>query len=559
MNLIASLPFGSGSHIINFLGREESSPLLQKDIYKIDFANPVGLSGKIDPLLSGTKAFTNLGFGFLEIGPVTVSKSAKLTSPIVDRQRQKIQFPTKSESIGLDMTIKKLTSVKKKQPMFIRLVGNKEELESMMKELDHFADAYIIESPFPELKNKTNKPIFFATSEVDEEIMKSPYAGVVLENIEDHARIVEKIQLLRGKGYPNTIITSSGIDEPEHALQLLDAGADLVMLSDGYVFSGPGLTKRINEALVDRLAVNTPPQSGWFSYWLFGLFIAIGGLLAFLFSVTTIILPYDEAFLNMGRQTIWAFNERIMLFMAHDRMTLAGTMISGGIVYMLLAKYGVKRGLRWAKQAIDIAAIIGFLGIFAFIGYGYFDWLHLIFWLVLLPFYLYGFIKTRGIRGTPSSKNRKNSRIFKRGLFGQLAFVLLGFSFVLGGIVISTIGVTSIFVPTDLIYICMTPEVMEEFNQNLLPVLAHDRAGFGSALLSVGLLVLTLSLWGFQQGNRWVWWAYLIGGIPAFLAGIYIHFAIGYTTFIHLLPAYFALVLYLIGLLLSYRYLTQQN
>ncbi|WP_047985469.1 beta/alpha barrel domain-containing protein [Ornithinibacillus californiensis] len=559
MSTIASLPFGIGSHIINFLGREESSTYLKKDIDRIVFSNPVGLSGKIDPLLSGTKAFTNLGFGFLEIGPVTVSETDIFTSPIVDKNKQKIYFPSIAESIGLEKTIKKLKKVRQKQPVFIRLTGTKDELVSMLQALDSYADAFIIESHLPDLVSETTKPIYLATSKVNDEIMKSPYTGIVLEHADNFASFIEEINNLRKNGYPNTIITSGGIFEPEQALQLLDAGANLVMLSDGYVFAGPGLTKRINEALVDRLEMSIPPQAGWFSYWLFGLFIMLGGMLAFLFSITTIILPYDESFLNMERQALWAFNERIMLFMAHDRMTLAGTMISGGIVYMQLAKYGVKRGLRWAKQAIDIAAIIGFLGILAFIGYGYFDWLHLIFWIVLLPFYIDGFRKTRGIRGTPSSKNRRNNKTFKRGIYGQLAFVLLGFSFVLGGIIISIIGVTSIFVPTDLLYICMTPEMMKDFNENLLPVLAHDRAGFGSALLSVGLLVLTMSLWGYQQGNRWVWWTYLVGGLPAFYAGIYIHFAIGYTTFIHLLPAYFALGLFLIGLVLSYRFLTKQK
>ncbi|WRP08644.1 hypothetical protein U9J35_10935 [Rossellomorea aquimaris] len=69
-----------------------------------------------------------------------------------------------------------------------------------------------------------------------------------------------------------------------------------------------------------------------------------------------------------------------------------------------------------------------------------------------------------------------------QSLYGQLAFVVLGFSFVLGGLVISYYGVTSVFVPTDLLYLCMPPEILHEFNQNLIPVIAHDRAGFGSAL-----------------------------------------------------------------------------
>lgn len=553
MNAVASIPFNIGSQIINFLGREESSPLLQKKVNGIDFRNPVGLSGKIDPLLTGTKAFSNLGFGFLEIGPITIQKSENFTSPIISYEEEKISFPLKAESIGLDDTVVKLGKLKKKQPLFIKLSGKFDELVTMIQKLENYADAYIVQDSFPELINVTKKPIFFATSSITAVTTALPFYGIVLEDLEKD-KMIEIIQTLRNNDYYKTIITSGGITEPEQAIQFLDAGANLVMLSDGYVFSGPGLTKRINEALVDRLSYTPPPQLGWMGYWLFGLFIVIGGILAFLFSITTVILPYDEQFLQVKRQAIWDFNERIMLFMSHDRMTLAGTMISGGIVYMQLAQHGVKRGMKWAKQAIDIAAIIGFLGIFTFIGFGYFDWLHLIFWLVLLPVYLYGFFKTKGIQGTPSSMNRKNDRVWKRSLYGQLAFVMLGFSFALGGIVITFIGVTTIFVATDLSYICMTPEMMSDFNERLLPVLAHDRAGFGSALLSVGLLVLVLSLWGFQQGNRWTWWTFLIGGFPAFFAGIYIHFAIGYTTFIHLLPAYFALFLFIIGLLLSYRF-----
>ncbi|MBP2076641.1 dihydroorotate dehydrogenase [Oceanobacillus polygoni] len=554
MSFIATLPLQIGPQLIHFLGREESSPLIHQKKHALNFNSPVGLSGKIDPLLSGTKAFTNLGFGFLEIGPVAVKPSKHFSTPTVDKKIEVIQFPTKVESIGIEKTINQLHKVKKKQPIFVRLIGTRENLSKMIKRFEQYADGYIIEASYPELISETNKPIFFSTASPSENLVDSPFAGIVLEHAEKDVQFLEKVINLRKNGFQGTIITTGGIKEPEQALQLLDAGADFIMLSDGYVFAGPGLTKRINEALLDRLNYNPTHQHGWLAYWLFGLFIMIGGLLALLFSMTTVVLPYDELFLEMTGESIMTFNERIMLFMAHDRMTLAGTMISGGIVYMQLAKHGVKHGLKWAKQAFDIAAIIGFLGIFSFIGFGYFDWLHLIFWLILLPVYVYGYRKTKGVTGTASSKNRKNDVIFKRGVFGQLAFVLLGFSFVLGGIIISIIGMTTIFVPTDLAYICMPAEMMNAFNENLLPVLAHDRAGFGSALLSVGLLVLTLSLWGFQQGNRWVWWTYLIGGLPAFWAGIYIHFAIGYTNFIHLLPAYVALGLYIIGLILTYPF-----
>ena len=331
------------------------------------------------------------------------------------------------------------------------------------------------------------------------------------------------------------------------------------MLTGGYVATGPGLPKRIHEALLDARAEAREEIAGWKWFWLFGLMILLGGAIVLFFSLTKVILFYDEAFMQLSRLELMALNPNLYKFMSHDRMTLAGTMISGGFIYMQLARHGVRYGIHWTRKAYNIAAITGFLGILLFLGYGYFDWLHGLFCLILLPFYLIGFWKTRHSKQSPTSKNRTNHAIWKKAVYGQLLFVILGFSFVLGGIVSSTIGATSVFVDTDLQYICMTPEQMNALNEKLIPVIAHDRAGFGSALLSVGLLVLTLALWGFHEGATWMWRTFLFGGIPAFTTGILTHLYIGYTDFIHLLPAYFALALYVAGLWLSKDYLKKKH
>ncbi|MEH7236956.1 dihydroorotate dehydrogenase [Bacillus sp. JJ1562] len=561
MNLIASIP--GGHHFIHFLGREESSELVKKEIHGVTYPNPIGLSGKIDPLLTGSNAFSNLGFGLIEIGPVTKEPTKDPSLPIVDWQKQQIDFFANYESIGIDKTIQKLNKWNPKQPVWARLGGTSEEQQHVITRLEPYVAAFV--TSVPNLSWNTDHPVYLSVA-VDKVrdlslfSIQSTFSGIVMEKpigtLDDIylRELLDSIHYLKTHGFTLPIITVGGIYEPADALALFDAGANLVLISEGYVFSGPGLTKRINESLLHQLQPEPPLHPAWIWYWLFGLSIFIGGVIAVLFSLTTIILPYDEQFLGMQREEILLFNERVLYFMAHDRMTLAGTMISGGIVYMALARYGVRKHILWAKQSIDIGAILGFLGIFLFIGYGYFDWLHLVFWLILLPIYITGFIKTRQLKGTPTSLNIRNHLVWKQSLIGQLAFVILGFSFVLGGIVISFIGITNVFVPTDILYICMPPEMLDLFNDNLISVIAHDRAGFGSALLSVGFLVLTISLWGFLQGNKWVWWTLLIGGFPAFFAGIWIHFAIGYTTFIHLLPAYFALSLFFIGLIMTYRF-----
>src|SRR5207245_2934336 len=74
-----------------------------------------------------------------------------------------------------------------------------------------------------------------------------------------------------------------------------------------------------------------------------------------------------------------------------------------------------------------------------------------------------------------------------------------------------------------------TREVLVTANPRLVPLVAHDRASFGGMLIASGIALLLPSLWGFRQGQRWLWWAFLLAALPAYAAGIGVHFAVGYT------------------------------
>ncbi|MDN3016381.1 dihydroorotate dehydrogenase [Paenibacillus sp. BSR1-1] len=578
MNMIASLP--GGPKFIEILGHMAPSPLLQKKILGLTFSSPVGLSGKIDPLLTGSAAFSNLGFGFIEKGPISRLPNEAGKYARFSKQRDEIMFPNPLESLGMEKTIRKLEKFKPlNKPIFIRISSefSVEELHSLLPSLSPYGDAIVLEKIFDReelivFKDLiADKPILLSVqaNQLFEEIFHlSRIDGIILEEragneltfSDKQKELIQSLRFLKSNGFDKIpIILSGGVLEPEDALELYAEGADLIMLSGGYVLSGPGLPKRINEAFVDQMDTERELVSGWIWYWLFGLFITIGGILALLFSMTTVILPNDEAFLGFSREELMTINPNFIYFMAHDRMTLAGTMVSGGILYMQLARHGVKYGIHWARKAINIGAVVGFLGILLFFGFGYFDWLHGLFWVILFPFYINGVRKTKKSIQTPISKNRTNHPSWKKSLWGQLCFVVLGFAFIIGGVLISMIGATNVFVPTDLGFICMTPGQMNDLNSRLIPLIAHDRAGFGSALLSVGLLVIMIALWGFHQGEKWVWNSLLIGGVPAFGSGIITHFVIGYTTFIHLLPAYFALFLFVIGLTLSRQFFYQTD
>lgn len=582
MSIIASIP--GGRNLIGFLGHMKVPRECNREIQHTRFLSPIGLSGHIDPNLSGINAFQELGFGFIEIGPIVLNEPKIQLKPKITNSQ--ILFSEQHEKVPLKLAIKKLTSLNIKVPILAKIDAEvtRSEWNIIVQHLTPFVDAFIgtteqINSFVANDALCLERSFYVSLltdgkNDIDldnRKIVQHPGVDGIVVNAprqsEDNywyeaenaneclAKIAKQIKNL----YPELIvITSGGVETPEEARTLVHAGADLLILTDGYIKAGPGLPKRFHERLLYD-EVRPIKKQSWSWSFLFGLSILIGGIVALYFAFTNVILPYDESFIGLTRANILQVNPLIISFMSHDRMALAGTMISGGILYIQLARHGIKNDMHWTKVAFHSAAIAGFIGIFLFIGFGYFDWLHGLFWLILLPIYYFSFKEGKKITGAPFSSHGKNDRVWQYGLYGQLIFIMLGFFILFGGIVISTIGVSKVFVSTDLSFLCMSPQMLDSISSNLIPVIAHDRAGFGSALISVGLLVLMISLWGFRKGERWIWNTLCLGALPAFIAGIGTHIYIGYTTFIHLLPVYFLVILYLLGLLLSYPFLRKKE
>lgn len=67
------------------------------------------------------------------------------------------------------------------------------------------------------------------------------------------ARSTRIVKMVREKLTPeHLIIGCGGIETAEDALEKLDAGADLVQIYTGFIYEGPALVKRINQAIVNR-------------------------------------------------------------------------------------------------------------------------------------------------------------------------------------------------------------------------------------------------------------------------------------------------------------------
>jgi len=375
---------------------------------------------------------------------------------------------------------------------------------------------------------------------------------------------VRKLRQLVGARVP--IISSGGVHEPAHALELLSNGADLVQVDTGLIYTGPGLPKRINDCLLYDATRQSPSKEQpriaeltWFWTTLMGAGMLIGGLLALAIAATKVVLPYDEAYLGISATQLTAINSRLLAFMAHDRVTLAGSMVAIGLLYVVLSMFGIRRGLHWARQAVLVSAFTGFASFFLFLGFGYLDTFHAFVTAALLQLMLLGVHARLGIYTPATRPDLRGDRAWRLSLWGQLLLVFHGFALLAAGVVISLIGVTQVFVHEDLMFMQTTAATLAAANSRLIPLVAHDRATLGGMLLASGWVFLLPALWGYRRGSSWLWWALLIAGSIAYAAGIVVHYAVGYLSFKHLLPAVGGYGLLLVGLILSYPFLTTKT
>ncbi|MEI7027958.1 hypothetical protein [Paenibacillus sp. y28] len=607
IGLLSRLPLGS--LVIRTLGHMETAPLLESKLAGIPLKYPVGLSGGLDPLGTAHRALAQFGFGFVEIGPVTVQPVAGEAPMKRELSSEAIIYPDRFENQGLAHTLRRL---ERKQghrlPIMLRLApmpGSTardavNQMKLLAEQLSPYAAALYIDGLHPGWSSKEASlyleavaqalhsacpavplllyvPLDYPPDRLESlasEGQLTGWAGIALGDTQQTAEgdvagrngkqlSIRLLSCLRRRIGPELpIIAAGGVHEPQDALELKQAGASYVQLHSGMVYAGPGLAKRVNEALIyeqiasgaAKLPSAPPFWHSWGWMCLLGIGMIIGGLLAWIIAATTVVLPYDLAYLLMTPEQIAGANGRLLPFMSHDRVTLAGTMISIGILYYQLGRYGLREGLHWARTALLTSGLVGFSSFFLYLGYGYFDPLHALAGALLLPMFIMS-MRSGADLPLKDQPNLRNDRSWRLAQWGQLLFVILGFALAIGGIVISVVGITGIFVATDLEFLCTTPDMLAQINERLLPLIAHDRAGFGGALFSNALALLATALWGLQQGQRWLWWTLLVGGFPGFLAGFSVHAAIGYTDFWHLAPAYFAFALYAAGLVLLYPYL----
>lgn len=614
MGGLSRLPFGP--HLIDFLGHMRADERLHQSFLDTDFPTAVGIGPWLDNHAVAVRALARFGVGFIEVGPVTLERriAARPIERLDDREAFSIdESPDTISLVDCNRRLGDASSLA--APVIVRLRCDAEKSDAEIEQesrhllreltpgvrlvsLDALetacAHGWSIEQWSTYVRDVVNEArqmrrnvLLLVTADQDFEsaaplmdvafsegvggvivdgTMRASDAGGRIAGLPVRETALQQVRRLRERfGSDVFIIASGGVHEPEHALELRSAGANLIAVDTGLVYTGPGLPKRINDCFLFEATRDAPaiapervPELAWFWTALMGAGMLIGGFMALIIAATKVVLPYDETFLGMPLGALSAVNPHLLHFMAHDRITLAGTMIAIGLLYVALSLYGIRSGLHWARQAVLISAFTGFASFFLFLGFGYLDPFHAFVTAVLFQLLLLGVHARLGPYTPAVRPDTRSTPAWRMSLWGQLLLVLHGFGLLGAGIVISIVGITHVFVHEDLEFMRTTADALLSANSRIVPLVAHDRATLGGMLLAGGWVFLLPALWGYRKGSSWLWWTTLVAGVIAYAAGIGVHFAVGYLSVKHLLPAFGGLVLMLVGLILSYPFLCRK-
>jgi len=249
---------------------------------------------------------------------------------------------------------------------------------------------------------------------------------------------------------------------------------------------------------------------------------------------------------------------RVVHFMAHDRVSFGGSIVSIGILYVWTARVPLRAGEAWAFWALLASGASGFGSFLTYIGYGYLDAWHGRATVALLAPFLIGVVLSHAALSRPRGpstllRGPSPAWLWSPAGMGRACLTFTALGMILGGALIMGVGMTRVFVPQDLEYMGVTADDLRALNPRLVPLIAHDRAGFGGGLFSTGVMVMSMVRRGLRPGAQSLWWALALAGGSGFACAIGIHPIVGYTSAVHLAPAYAGALSLVVGLALLWR------
>ncbi len=602
MASVAALPCGLGGRLIDFLGHMRPEDGLKRTVAGVELAGPIGLGSLVDPGATAIGAWSRFGFSVIEVGPISSPTSSPTRQLRGDRSgRTIVASPGHAGLSAAELKARLKILPTESVKLLVRVacpsggdvIRAVSEIQRTCVDLSDSAWAFAIELPGDagsaggflaelgaQMRAAGISTWFVVVApevavDLSREARANGAAGCIISTtvaseaggtFDRHSlpALGTAARAVRSDlGEAWAILTSGGVHEPVDAEELVGAGADVCLIDSGFVFTGPGLPKRINElveaARPQAPVVPGPPprmvEQSWFWALLLGTAMLIGSVLALAIASTRVVLPYDEEFCGWSRPEIESHNPLLLPFLAHDRVCLAGSMIAIGLTYVGLAWNGIRRGRHWARIAVISSAGSGFASFFLFLGFGYLDPFHAFVTAILSQLFALAIFGKETVPAPPKALDRTTDAAWLRSQWGQFLLILHAIALMVAGLSIAGIGVTVVLVWTDLNFLGTSLEGMTASNPKLLPLVAHDRATFGGMLIALGLAWLLSLLWGFRKAEEWLWWSKLAGGAAFYAAVLGVHFHVGYVDLWHLVPAFAGAALMGLGLLLSRSWL----
>ena len=100
---------------------------------------------------------------------------------------------------------------------------------------------------------------------------------------------------------------------------------------------------------------------------------------------------------------------------------------------------------------------------------------------------------------------------------GRPLITFTGLALGLSGIFALFLSATKHFLPHDVAYLGMTPDILCTINEcRIVHFMIHDRVSFGGSLLAIATIYLWLAAFPLRQREAWAWWLLAISGMVGF-------------------------------------------
>ena len=253
---------------------------------------------------------------------------------------------------------------------------------------------------------------------------------------------------------------------------------------------------------------------------------------------SVVMLPHESQALGLELAILHGFHpsQTLVPFIVHNRVSFGGLLIMNGLLYWWLTRKITRAGRRWAWWALCLSGGAGVSSYLAYYPHGYWDRFHALGTVAIAAALAIGLAQTWSQTNGPVLSFRPGELLQRRFTFSRLLLTVWGGGTLLGGLTVLGVGMIPVFVPTDLEFLGSTTAHVAAVHEAVLPFVAHDRIGFGGALVASGMAILPI-VWNTEDRERLaslrlllVVWA--VGAATA----IGIHPVVGYNSLPHLLP-----------------------